>query len=65
MSLMRCDQHDRVWDSDWLEECPLCVWQAVESVLKEGPVTLVDESSSTLRGESWVIGHITPKSMMK
>ena len=24
MSIMYCEKHDRRWDSDWLEECPLC-----------------------------------------
>lgn len=24
MSIMRCEKHDRSWDSDMLEECPLC-----------------------------------------
>ena len=24
MSIMRCEEHDRNWDSDKLEECPLC-----------------------------------------
>lgn len=24
MSIMRCDKHARHWDSDFLEECPLC-----------------------------------------
>jgi hypothetical protein len=26
MSLMRCLIHDVVWDSDNLEDCPLCTW---------------------------------------
>lgn len=25
MSIMRCDRHDRPWDSDELEQCPLCL----------------------------------------
>ena len=24
MSVMRCDKHDRHWDSDMVEQCPLC-----------------------------------------
>lgn len=24
MSIMRCEKHDRSWDSDKLEECPAC-----------------------------------------
>ena len=24
MSIMRCEKHDRDWDSDWREECPSC-----------------------------------------
>lgn len=28
MSVMRCDKHDRHWDSDVVEQCPLCVADA-------------------------------------
>jgi len=24
MSIIFCEKHDRKWDSDYLEECPLC-----------------------------------------
>ena len=24
MSIIRCEKHDRNWDSDKLDECPLC-----------------------------------------
>ena len=29
MSIMRCEKHDRSWDSDTLEECPLCTADAL------------------------------------
>lgn len=28
MSIERCDQHDRHWDSDKMESCPVCAYSA-------------------------------------
>lgn len=30
MSIFYCERHDRRWDSDKLEECPLCENEQVE-----------------------------------
>ena len=29
MSIMRCEKHDRLWDSDFLDECPECEAEVV------------------------------------
>ena len=28
MSIERCENHSRHWDSDYLEECPICQQEA-------------------------------------
>jgi len=28
MSIMRCDKHDRRWDSDYMENCPQCAYES-------------------------------------
>ena len=33
MSIMYCEKHDRRWDSDKLEECPLCETQQEQCVV--------------------------------
>lgn len=32
MSIMRCEKHSRHWDSDFLEECPICLQNAFDEL---------------------------------
>lgn len=33
MSVLRCDTHDRYWDSDYTEECPVCAQMDPDEVV--------------------------------
>ena len=32
MSIIYCEKHDRRWDSDYLEDCPICEIEVVDRI---------------------------------
>lgn len=51
MSIIRCEKHDRNWDSDFKEECPLCEIESPISKAIEGRNLL----SFSFSGRSYIV----------
>lgn len=57
MSIIRCDKHDRNWDSDFMENCPVCVYESVG----ECPPNMTEGGEGSLLADLNALGELLGK----